>query len=159
MKIKKILTVMMLLITSMNYSQELGRMTFMDTTHTETVVRKFKKEYMKFVSPITKQDTIYIGVMADSVSTDLINVSLFGYFPYNLNLNGTLIIIEYQDGSEDVFKLLSVDNTNYAVFGVINDLRNLYTKFPKKIKFRNFTNYNIENKNKNFFIDFFKILD
>jgi hypothetical protein len=153
------LTIVFLLLTSIIYCQELGRMTFMDSLNQKMIVREYKKEYMKFNSPINRYDTLYVGVMADSVSTELLNLSLFGYFPENINLKGMMVIIEYQDGSEDVFKLISVDETNYAVFGIMNDLKNIYIKTPKKIKFRNFVNYNIDVKHKNFFVDFFKKLD
>ena len=52
--------------------------------------------------------------------------------------------------------LRSVDDSNYAVFSIINDLDYIYIKTPKKIKFRKLGAYNIESKNKYFFTNFFK---
>lgn len=153
---KNILTILTLLITSVIYSQDLGRIEFLDSLKNKTIVRKFNNGYMKFISPLNKQDTIYIGVMADSLSTELMELSLYGYFPHNLRIDEMTVIVEYIDGSEDCFKLRSVDNSNYAVFTIINDLGNIYIKKPKKIKFRNFNTYNIDSKYKDFFINFFK---
>jgi len=159
-KMKSILAIaLFILLAAAMHCQELGRMSFTDTVYNKTVVRKFKKEYMKFPSPINKKDTLYVGVMADSISPQLLSLSLFGYFPENLNLKGMIVIIEFQDGSEDVFNLASVDETNYAVFGIINDLKSIYIKAPKKIKFRNLASYGIDSRQKDFFTDFFKKLD
>ncbi len=153
---KKILTILAILLCSLVYSQDIGRLEFFDSLKNKTIVRKFNIGYMKFVSPISKQDTIYVGVMADSVSTDFMELSLYSYFPNNIKLNKMNVIIEYSDGTEDCFNLRSVDDSNYAVFSIINDLDYIYIKTPKKIKFRKLGAYNIESKNKYFFTNFFK---
>lgn len=153
---KNILTVLTILLTSIVYSQDLGRLEFLDSLSSKTIVRKYNSSYMKFISPLSKHDTLYVSVMADSISTDVMELSLYGYFPDNMKLNMMCVIIEYTDGSEDFFKLRTVDDSNYAVFTIMNDLRFIYIKTPKKIKFRNFAVYNIESKHKDFFINFFK---
>ncbi len=158
MNFLKLTSVLVTLFLSLNfYSQEpLGRIVFMDSVKNEMVVRKFNKMPMKFPSPLNKLDTLYIGVMADSISTTQMTLRIYGYFPYNIRINDMNIILEYTDGSEDVFKLVGFDENNYGTFDIANDLNFIYKKTPKKIKFRNFMVYKIEPKNKNFFIDFFK---
>lgn len=153
---KNTLTTLIILLTSIVYSQNLGRLEFLDSLTNNTVVRKYNNHYMKFISPLSKQDTIYISIMADSLSSDAMDLSLYGYFPNNIKLNMMNIIIEYTDGSEDSFKLRTVDDSNYAVFTIMNDLNNIYFKTPKKIKFRNFHTYKINANNKHFFLNFFK---
>jgi hypothetical protein len=153
---KKALTILAILLSSIFYSQDLGRMEFLDSISNKMVVRKYQKEYMKFVSPLNKKDTIYIGVMADSISVSSMDLSLYGYFPDNIKLNMMNVIIEYNDGTEDCFRFKLVDDSNYAVFTIVNDLRYIYIKTPKKIKFRNFCTYTIDSKNKDFFVNFFK---
>ncbi len=158
---KKLLLLLFTTILSFSaWSQDsLGRIVFMDSSKNHMVVRKHSKMPMKFVSPINKKDTIYIGVMADSISNEEMNLSIYGYFPLNIRINGMIIILEYTDGSEDVFKMVELGENNYGSFSIINDLYYLYSKTPKKIKFRNFAVYDIPKKNKNFFIDFFKKYD
>lgn len=139
------------------YAQEpLQRMVFMDSIKNELVVRKFNKMPMKFTSPLNRLDTLYIGVMADSISETKLQLSIYGYFPNNVRINNMNIIIEYTDGSEDAFKLVGFDEFNYGTFEIINDIFNLSTKVPKRIKFRNFAIYTIQPKDKNFFMDFLK---
>lgn len=58
---KNIITILAIIFTSTFYSQELGRIEFFDTLSNKTVVRKFNLRYMKFISPINKKDTTYIG--------------------------------------------------------------------------------------------------
>lgn len=153
---KNIITILAIIFTSTFYSQELGRIEFFDTLSNKTVVRKFNLRYMKFISPINKKDTTYIGVMADSVGLGTMKLSLYGYFPINIKVDYMNIIIEYEDGSEDCFKRRSVDYSNYAVFDIINDLQFICIKKPVKIKFRNFKTYKISSKDREFFINFFK---
>lgn len=139
------------------YAQEpLQRLVFMDSVKNELVIRKFNRIPMKFASPLNRLDTLYIGVMADSISATTMNLKVYGYFPTNIRINDMNIILEYMDGSEDTFKLVGFDQYNYGTFDIVNDLSFIYNKALKKIKFRNFAVYTVQPKNKNFFIDFFK---
>ncbi len=155
-KVLSSLILILMLITNVYGQQTLERLVFMDSVKNEMVIRKYNKLPMKFKSPLNKLDTLYIGVMADSVSALTTNLVIYGYFPLNIRLNNMLIVLEYTDGSEDVFKLVGFDENNYGTFEIINDLYNVYSKIPKKIKFRNFAVYAIEPKNKYFFMDFLK---
>ena len=139
------------------YAQEpLQRLVFMDSAKNQLVIRKFNRIPMKFASPLNRLDTLYIGVMADSISATTMNLKVYGYFPTNIRINDMTIILEYMDGSEDAFKLIGFDEYNYGTFEIVNDLSFIYNKALKKIKFRNFVVYAVQPKNKNFFIDFFK---
>ena len=88
---KNIITILAIIFTSTFYSQELGRIEFFDTLSNKTVVRKFNLRYMKFISPINKKDTTYIGVMADSVGLGTMKLSLYGYFPISIREINSLI--------------------------------------------------------------------
>jgi hypothetical protein len=152
-----IATLAIFLFTTKTQAQEpLGRLVFMDSIKNEMVIRKYSRLPMKFNSPLNRLDTLYIGVMADSVSATTTNLSIYGYFPPTIRLNNMIVILEYTDGTEDIFKLIGFDESNYGTFEIINDLYNVYSKTPKKIKFRNFAVYTVEPKNKNFFIDCLK---
>lgn len=140
-----------LLMTTTLFSQKIRKYDSKDS-----VVRKYFQADLRFQSPLNKSDSIFIGIMADSIKPNLIDVQLFGYFPKNINIKGLTIIIEYTDGEEDVFKYEFHDETNFAVFRIIDDLDNISSKKPKLIKFRKIGNYKI--KNKNYFINFFKQL-
>ena len=155
-KLVSTLIVTLMLITNLYGQQSVERMVFMDSVKNEMVIRKYSRLPMKFNSPLNRKDTLYIGVMSDSVSALTTNLAIYGYFPLNIRINNMIIIIEYTDGSEDVFKLVGFDDNNYGTFEIQNDLYNVYSKVPKRIKFRNFAIYTIEPKHKNFFMDFLK---
>ena len=139
-----------LLMTTTLFSQKIRKYDSKDS-----VVRKYFQADLRFTSPLNKSDSIFIGVMADSISAKMVDLELFGYFPKNINVKGLLIIIEYTDGSEDAFKY-DFHAENYAVFRIVNDLDNISTKKAKLIKFRNIAQYKI--KNQDYFINFFKQL-
>jgi hypothetical protein len=139
-----------LLMTTTLLSQKIDRWVIQDT-----IIRKYFQADLRFTSPLNKSDSIFIGVMADSISAKMVDLELFGYFPKNINVKGLLIIIEYTDGSEDAFKY-DFHAENYAVFRIANDLDNISTKKAKLIKFRNISQYKI--KNQDYFINFFKQL-
>jgi hypothetical protein len=155
---KTLLSILFLtLVFNAKAQQGVERMVFMDSARNfELAIRKFSRLPMKFISPLNRRDTLYIGVMADSVSAETTNLAIYGYFPLNIRINNMIIIIEYTDGSEDVFKLVEFDQYNYGTFEIQNDLYNIYSKVPNRIKFRNFAIYTVEPKHKNFFIDFLK---
>lgn len=139
-----------LLMTTTLFSQKIDRWVIQDT-----IIRKYFQADLRFTSPLNKSDSIFIGVMADSISAKMVDLELFGYFPKNINVKGLLIIIEYTDGSEDAFKY-DFHAENYAVFRIVNDLDNISIKKAKLIKFRNIAQYKI--KNQDYFINFFKQL-
>ena len=140
-----------LLMTTTVFSQKIDRWVIQDT-----IVRKYFQADLRFTSPLNKSDSIFIGIMADSIGPKMADVELFGYFPKNINVKGLLIIIEYTDGSEDAFKYDFHAENNYTVFRIVNDLDNISTKKAKLIKFRNISQYKI--KNQDYFINFFKQL-
>jgi hypothetical protein len=140
-----------LLMTTTVFSQKIDRWVIQDT-----IVRKYIPADLRFPSPLNKSDSIFIGIMADSIGPKMADVELFGYFPKNLNVKGLLIIVEYTDGSEDAFKYDFHAENNYSVFRIANDLDNISVKKAKLIKFRNITEYKI--KNQDYFINFFKQL-
>ena len=139
-----------LLMTTTLFSQKIDRWVIQDT-----IIRKYFQADLRFTSPLNKSDSIFIGVMADSISAKMVDLELFGYFPKNINVKGLLIIIEYSDGSEDAFKY-EFHAENYAVFRIANDLDNISIKKAKLIKFRNIAEYKI--KNQDYFINFFNQL-
>jgi hypothetical protein len=139
-----------LLMTTTLFSQKIDRWVIQDT-----IIRKYFQADLRFTSPLNKSDSIFIGVMADSISAKMVDLELFGYFPKNINVKGLLIIIEYTDGSEDAFKY-EFHAENYAVFRIANDLDNISIKKAKLIKFRNIAEYKI--KNQDYFINFFNQL-
>ena len=139
-----------LLMTTTLFSQKIDRWVIQDT-----IIRKYFQADLRFTSPLNKSDSIFIGVMADSISAKMVDLELFGYFPKNINVKGLLIIIEYTDGSEDAFKY-DFHAENYAVFRIANDLDNISIKKAKLIKFRNIAEYKI--KNQDYFINFFNQL-
>ena len=156
---KTLLSILFLtLMLNAKAQQGVERMVFMDSIKNEMVIRKYSRLPMKFNSPLNKLDTLYIGVMADSVSALTTNLAIYGYFPLNVRINHMIVILEYTDGSEDVFKLVGFDENNYGTFEIQNDLYNVYSKVPKRIKFRNFAVYTIEPKHKNFFMNFLKTI-
>ena len=137
-------------MTTTLFSQKIDRWVIQDT-----IIRKYFQADLRFTSPLNKSDSIFIGVMADSISAKMVDLELFGYFPKNINVKGLLIIIEYADGSEDAFKY-EFHAENYAVFRIANDLDNISIKKAKLIKFRNIAEYKI--KNQDYFINFFNQL-
>ena len=137
-------------MTTTLFSQKIDRWVIQDT-----IIRKYFQADLRFTSPLNKSDSIFIGVMADSISAKMVDLELFGYFPKNINVKGLLIIIEYSDGSEDAFKY-EFHAENYAVFRIANDLDNISIKKAKLIKFRNIAEYKI--KNQDYFINFFNQL-
>ena len=152
---KKLLPLLIFLLVSYQSYPQRTVVRVDNSDSTSINIRYFNSWYLRFKSPINRNDSIYLGVMSDSISFPKIRLKIFGYFPSNININNMVIILEYEDGTEDPFKL-DLTRSNYGEFTIISDLKNISKKRVNKIKFRNFATYLIEDKE--YFLTHFKYL-
>lgn len=156
----KILTLLMSLMTMTSlYSQDayIRRIRIHDSTANVTFTRRFSSEVLTFKSPLASNDSIYLGIMSDSVDTNLKTLNLYSYFPRNINPINATIIFVYTDEMQDILIQRGFpDENNYVEYTFVGSSYDVRYKKLKTIIIRDIGRFDV--KNKSYVIKFSKIL-
>jgi hypothetical protein len=156
MKIKTLIIALML--AGSLYSQDEVRRIFLhDTVLNADFTRRYSCCSLAFKSPLCCDgDTIWVNVMSDSLSVDKMTLSLYAYFPRNINPINSTMLLNYEDGtSEILYQPGFPDENNYVEYWIATRQWNyISTKKVKSVTFRGVGTFKV--KDKSFFINFYK---
>lgn len=152
----RLLITYLLIVGGLHSQSEVKRMFLHDKNKDIDFTRRYNSIALSFKSPLCcDDDTIYVNVLSDSIDVDLFTFNLFAYFPKNINPINSAMIINYQDGSDDLlYQIGFPDEDNYVEYYIISrNLTSIFTKKIKSITFRGIGTFKV--KNKSFFTDFY----
>lgn len=155
----KLLILLMILVGGL-YSQEgINRMFLHDSTLNQNFTRRFSCCALTFKSPLCcDSDTIYVNVMSDSIDVDKYNLRLFCYFPRNINPINSAMLLNYEDGTNEIlYQPGFPDENNYVEYYIASrQWVAISFKKVKSITFRGVGTFKVNSKDKSFFINFYK---
>lgn len=155
----KLLILVTILVNSLYSQCEINRMFLHDTTLGENFTRRFSGQALTFKSPLCcDADTIYVSILSDSIDTDRINLRLFTYFPKNINPINSIMLLNYDDGTNEIlYQIDSPNENNYVEYYIVSkQWYSLSYKKVKSITFRGIETFKLNSKDKSFFINFYK---
>lgn len=151
------LSILLATLTVSSLSSQIIRDSNYDETLKRNVVVRYIDDALVFDSPLLSDEKIYVNAKSDSLDGGLITFFIYIYFPKNINPKGLNIVIEYTDGTNDIFQQVRFDKIdNYTEYSAINNINNISSKKVKSITIRGVKKFNIDNKT--YFVDFFKYL-
>ncbi len=157
MHMKTKLTVILLLLVSCLYSQsDIRRIHSHDDSKKIDFTRRYNNYVLGFGSPLCCDgDTIFVGVMSDSVGVGLLTFNPYVYFPKNINPINSTMIINYTDGTDEILYQISFpDEDNYVAYFIVNrKFDNIFNKKVKSIVFRGIGTFKV--KDKTYFTNFY----
>lgn len=155
----KLSIILLFLVVSLYSQTEIKRMFLHDSTLNVDFTRRFSCCALTFKSPLCcDADTIYVNVMSDSVDVNKHTFNLFCYFPRNINPINSTMLLNYEDGTNEIlYQPGFPDENNYVEYYVASRQWNyISTKKVKSITFRGVGTFKVKSKDKSFFIDFYR---
>jgi hypothetical protein len=147
-----------LIFTGSLYSQkDVSRLFLRDSSLNANFTRIYSSYALTFKSPLCcDADTIYVNVLSDSIDIDKRTLHLFCYFPKNINPVNSTMLLNYEDGSNEILYPPGFpDENNYVEYYIASRQWNaIASKKVKSITFRGIGTFKV--KDKSFFIDFYK---
>jgi hypothetical protein len=126
-----------------------------DSIKNKQITRRFKNTILDFKSPLEDGDFLTLGIVSDSIDSNMISLGLYVYFPQNINPNNSIISIRYGDNSQDLLIPLSLaDTNNYVEYDFAVNTGSMLRKKAIKICFKGIQTYEIEQPE--YFIEFMK---
>lgn len=103
-----------LLLASCAFSQsmEIERSVSYNPYYKKEIVTKFPSYNLQFIE---NNDTTFMSIFADSLSSDRFGVRIYVFFPNKTNLTNSIIRLGFEDGSEDYIKSFDIDYKNSYV--------------------------------------------
>ena len=155
MKIK--LTVILLFLVSCLHSQsDVRRIQSYDNNKKINFTQRYNEYVLAFKSPLCcDDDTIFVGIISDSIGVDLITFNPYAYFPKNINPINSTMILNYTDGTDEIlYQIGFPDEDNYVAYFVVSrKFDAIFNKKVKSITFRGIGNFKV--KDKTYFTDFY----
>lgn len=117
-------------------------------------------EGLKFGSPTGRQDTIFLSVLADSLTIKSYCIRLYAFFPKGIDIDGYGVTLKFSDGYYFKCKQVLYDKTdNYCEYTLPNDIYyHLAHATCSDISLENVGEI-VNLKYKEFFMDFVNTLD
>lgn len=150
-------TILLATLIVSSLSSQIKRTTYYNETLKRNVVVRYNDYALVFDSPLLSDEKIYVNAKSDSLDGGLITFFIYIYFPKNINPKGLNIVLEYADGTNDIFQQVRFDKEdNYTEYEAIGNINNISSKKVKSITLRGVKKFNISDKT--YFVDFFKYL-
>jgi hypothetical protein len=150
-------TILLATLIVSSLSSQIIRDSHYNKTLKRNVVVRYNDYALVFDSPLLSDEKIYVNAKSDSLDGGLITFFIYIYFPKNINPKGLNIVLEYADGTNDIFQQVRFDKEdNYTEYEAIGNINNISSKKVKSITLRGVKKFNISDKT--YFLDFFKYL-
>ena len=150
---------MMIIATNVMISQpNVKRSTKLDELRNIVSVLRWRSNPLLIKSPLYGNDTIQFSILSDSISKNAMTLSLYAYFPININPSNTSVRLIYSDKSYDDFiQVGHVSESNYYEYGLERgDLLHILNKKVVTIVINDIVKYDV--KDKTFFKDFLSVI-
>jgi hypothetical protein len=159
MKITSLIAAVLLISTG--YAQQkVERLFLRDSVEHTNFTRRYSSYALAFKSPLCcDPDTIYISVLSDSVDVDRQTFALFAYFPMNFNVLSSVMLLNYEDGTNEIlYQPGFPDKNNYVEYLVTSkNYREIFNKRVKSITIRGIGTFKV--KDRSFFINFHRLTE
>ncbi len=112
-----------------------------------------------FESKYSPQDTMFVGIKADSINKRVVSPNLYTFVPKKFLINHKFLLVGFEDGSVEKFPVVYIDRTEgYVEYNFTNTAyASLKQKKVSYIGFDSFMKFN--NKDSvTYFMDFLKLL-
>lgn len=139
---------------------DLARKTYLNPESNKETTYLFPNEGLSFVSQENNADSIYISIMADSVSEHQYMVNFYAFFPETIDIKTvTRIVIEFDDNSIFMVDAFRVEKeNNYVEYDISKSLYvKLITVKFNRIIFNEKTQVTAKS-NKDYFMSFFNAI-
>lgn len=146
-----------MLVGSLHSQSDIKRIFLHDTVLNADFTRRYSCYSLAFKSPLCCDgDTIWVNVMSDSLNVGKRTLSLYAYFPRNINPINSAMLLNYTDGTNEIlYQPGFPDENNYVEYWIATRQWNqISTKKVKSITFRGVGTFKV--KDKSFFINFYK---